>query len=134
MPLVLTQKLVGGNHGDVVGKVYRFPHTWFKLLSIKEGERFVYYQPAEGKEGRCYFGEGIIEAVGIDPNDTTTGVAKLSQYRAFQRPVPHKAANGRYAESGDEAQPMFWWSLRFLKVEDLSRIVSMGNEGWVEVK
>lgn len=125
MPLVLTQKLVGGQHGDVIGKEYRFPSSWFKLLSIEAGDKFVYYRPAEDKEGRCYFGAGLIESICSDPVDSTVAIAVLSKYQPFAEPIPHRLSDGRYPESGDEASPMFWWSIRFLSEDDLVRIISL---------
>lgn len=127
MPLVFTQKLEAGQYGDVIGKTYVFPSKWLNLIKMEEGDKFVYYRPFEKKDGRHYFGSGVIQKIS-KMKDEDLIVVQIANYKKYGSPVPHKLPSGDYVETGDESTPMFWWSIRKINDEDLARIESQANQ------
>ena len=122
---MLTQKLGDNGYGDRIGSTYHVPSRLFRLLGgIREGDRFVYYQPKEGNAGRAFFGSGVIERVDASVEPVRLG---LREYTPFQHPVPKHLEDGSFAETGSSSSPFYLWSVRFMSEDDIDRVVRAGR-------
>lgn len=101
MPLVFVTDAPtasGHKYNDVLGKQYEFPRRYHSLVT--RGDVFLYYRGSRGStDGAGYFGSGIVGVV-HDSADPTKLVAEVHNVELFDVPVPIKASDGTYWETG----------------------------------
>lgn len=102
MPIVLVTDAPtasGHRYDDVIGKQYEFPQRYAEM--VVPGDTFVYYRGSRGtSSGRpAYFGSGVVGEVrdSASPGHLIAGVHDVD---LFHEPVPAKAADGTYIETG----------------------------------
>jgi hypothetical protein len=125
MPVVLAPgapTASGHTYNDVLGKQYEFPLQYRTLVT--PGESFVYYRGRRGSEiGRpVYFGTGV---VGTVTESTRSGqlVAEVHDVELFDEPIPAKALDGTYLETGIERGINWTSGVRRISDEAMARIV-----------
>jgi hypothetical protein len=111
---------------DVPGVIYHYPERYFSY--INGFERFLYYRPQRGAlaaEASTYVGFGALSVPFADPDDPTHRYVGISQYRAFDRPVPYADPGGAFYESAFLSRTAFTGrSVRRVAPADFYRILA----------
>lgn len=130
MPIVLATgapTASGHAYDDVLGKQYEFPLQYRTLVT--PGESFVYYRGRRGSEdGRpVYFGSGVIGAVRASSR-TGQLIAEVHDVELFDEPVPAKALDDTYLETGSDRGTNWTSGVRRISDDALTRIVGSVKE------
>lgn len=113
----------GHKYNDVLGKQYEFPQRYRNL--VKQGESFVYYRGSRGSVGGQrpgYFAAGVVGRVRDSP-DPTQLIAELHDVELFDDPVPIKAPDGAYLETGSAKRTNWQNGVRRISDDVLARIL-----------
>ena len=113
MPIILSQHLDGSSsYDDHIGYLYHFSNKFFSTM--KAGESFLYYCPAELETGQYYFGCGQIGDVLPDPHQEDRYYCEINDYVEFPIPVPVKTTEGLYLENLSLVKPFFRRGVRHI--------------------
>ena len=112
----------GHKYNDVLGKQYEYPLRYRTL--VKPGDSFLYYRGSRGTpDGRSvYFGVGVLG----EPRDSPEPgqlIVEVHDVELFNEPVPIKASDGSYLETGSRRGTNWANGVRRISVEALARIL-----------
>ncbi|MBW4091743.1 MAG: restriction endonuclease [Proteobacteria bacterium] len=117
---------------------YHFPRTYLRQVEAAVGDWIIYYEPrraggeANNRDGRqAYFATARVDSVRTDPTLADHFYAFVSEYLAFDRPVPFREGGEFYEASlrradGATSKGAFGRAVRNLPDSEYDRILQAG--------
>lgn len=139
MPIVLSQRFIGeegpSKYQDIEGVIYHYPRVYFKR--VRPDDHFVYYRPAKGSialDAGTYFGYGLLGVPFADMLDSNLRFVDIRGYQRFKQPVPLRAADRTWTETGNPDSPQFQAAVRDISLYDYHRILIAGGVSLTEME
>jgi putative restriction endonuclease len=85
-------------YDDLIAERYHFPRTYLRAAEACVGDWIVYRETGSGGGRKAYVAAGLVHSIDPDPVSDTLFYARIIDFIEFDRPVPYRDENGRFAE------------------------------------
>ena len=127
---------ISGNssYDDLIAERYHFPSDYRPMTKSLVGEWIVYRETRAAGGRMAYIAVAFVDRIDPDPRDATHSYARMKHFLEFDRPVPYRDTNGRFAErflremarAADAGRTLRGASVRHLERGDFVAIVDQG--------
>jgi putative restriction endonuclease len=120
-------------YNDVIEEHYHFPRVYLQTAERCLGDLILYRETGAAGGRKSYIAMARVVAIEPDPMSISHFYARVANYLPFDRPVPYRDADGRFAErllrEGDSAaagRALRGRSVRIIDADDFTSIVNAG--------
>ena len=127
---------ISGNsrYNDDIAQHYHFPRNYLSIAQSLERDWIVYRETRDAGGRMAYIAAAFVDQIEPDPEDPSHFYARVRDYLEFDKPVPYRDGQGRFAERflremaqpGDAGRTLRGKSIRLLDNTDFGAIVSAG--------
>lgn len=127
---------ISGNsrYDDEITERYHFPNNYLPIARQLVGDWIIYRETRAAGGRMAYTGTALLRQIDPDHDDAGHSYARMSDYLDFDRPVPYRDGNGRFAErllremvrASDAGRTLQGKSIRLLDNTDFAAIVRAG--------
>jgi putative restriction endonuclease len=121
-------------YDDFITERYHFPKDYLKAAEALVGDWVVYRETRAARGRMAYIATAFVNRIDPDPVDPTHFYARVQDFLQFDKPVPYRNAEGRFAEQflremtrpADAGRTLRGTSVRRLEDEDFANIIDLG--------
>lgn len=121
-------------YDDLIAERYHFPRVYLQAATACVDDWIVYRETGSGGGRKAYVAAAFVDRIDADGSSAGMFYARVSRFTEFDRPVPYRDHDGRFAERmlRDLAEPAFAGralrgrSVRALDGSDFASIVGAG--------
>lgn len=85
-------------YDDLIGERYHFPRAYLRAAEACVGNWIVYRETGSGGGRKAYVAVAFVDRIDADESSAGMFYARLSRFVEFDRPVPYRDVDGRFAE------------------------------------
>jgi putative restriction endonuclease len=85
-------------YDDLIAERYHFPRTYLRVAEACVGDWIVYRETGSAGGRKAYVAAGLVHSIDPDPADRALYYARISDFIEFDRPIPYRDQDGRFAE------------------------------------
>jgi len=121
-------------YDDFIAERYHFPSQYREIANRLVGDWVVYRETRAAGGRMAYIAAAKVERIDPDPGDRSHFYARVADFLEFDRPVPYRTKDGRFAErflremprAADAGRTLRGASVRALDELDFANIVDAG--------
>lgn len=127
---------ISGNsrYDDFIAERYHFPRDYRSTANELVGDWIVYRETRAAGGRMAYIAVAFVDRIEPDPRDPNHSYARVSHFLEFDRPIPYRDPNGRFAERflremarpADAGRTLRGASVRILDQNDFAAIADAG--------
>lgn len=85
-------------YDDLIAERYHFPRIYLRAAEACVGDWIVYRETGSAGGRKAYVAAGLVRTIDPDPADRSLFYARIGEFIEFDRPVPYRDEDGRFAE------------------------------------
>lgn len=85
-------------YDDLIAERYHFPRIYLRTAEACVGDWILYRETGSGGGRKAYIAAAFVDRIDADESSAGLFYARMSRFLEFDRPVPYRDTDGRFAE------------------------------------